>query len=428
MEGELIIGPQQPYKPLLCLNMIVKDEAPIIGQTLEKLVQNAPIDYWVICDTGSTDGTQDIIRNFFNEKGIQGELHEDEWINFGYNRTKALEYAFNKSNFLLVFDADDALNEKLIMPNENDDADGYSIRLMKGLNEYERILLIKNNEKWIFRGVVHEIIQCVSKQPYLKKLNTVVHVSTTGNRNTDPQKYLKDAALLERGFYEAKEKGDDIYIRYAFYCANSYYWGSNIEKAIEWYKKVLELPNWVQEKYMTCMELSNIYRAQNKIEESIFYLMKSHKYDNTRAECLTRLIEYYNGEQDYQMSYSFYRLIKDSFEKDYDNSLRFTNKLFVDTTSYYFFMPYSVIICSNHTGNHDTALKMFEVIFKMKAPIISHFHIRALFYNSTLYAKEINENPELLKLYNEYIEFLKGNNFKIEFDFMDRLKQLNIQL
>jgi hypothetical protein len=430
MNTDKCIEENQTYKPLLCLNMIVKDEAHIIKETLEKLVKNAPIDYWVISDTGSTDGTQDIIKSFFAEKGIKGELYEDEWIDFGYNRTKALEYAYNKSKLLLIFDADDALNEPLEIPysTNNDNIDGYLLRLVKGLNEYERVLLIKNNLRWRFKGIIHEILECIDKPGIYVKLNTIIHTSTSGNRNNNPNKYLNDAALLDKAYYKAKEEGDGIYIRYAFYCANSYYWGNNKVKAIEWYKRVLELNGWVQEKYIACYELANIYGSMNIIEDKIFYLIKSYSYDNKRVECITQLMEYYCSQGNNDIAYNFYNLIKDSFEKEYKNKLIFTTRLFSNTSSYYFYLPYIVIIAANLTGHHDTAIKMFKIIFKMKCPIFSAFHIRALFYNSTLYSDKINNNPDLLKLFNEYIKFLKENNMKLEFDFMDKIQKLNIEL
>ena len=40
-------------------------------------------------------------------------------------------------------------------------------------------------------------------------------------RSKDPNKYLNDAKILEKAYYEAKNDNDDIYIRYGFYCANS---------------------------------------------------------------------------------------------------------------------------------------------------------------------------------------------------------------
>jgi glycosyltransferase involved in cell wall biosynthesis len=112
-------------KPLLCLNMIVKNEANIIENTLMIIISKVPIDYWVISDTGSTDGTQDIIKSFFNFVGIKGELYEDKWVDFAYNRTKALEYAYNKSKYLMVFDADDKIIGNITLPKELT-KDGYN--------------------------------------------------------------------------------------------------------------------------------------------------------------------------------------------------------------------------------------------------------------------------------------------------------------
>ena len=58
----------------ICLNMIVKNESAIIEQTLSNLLSKIKIDYYVISDTGSTDNTKQIIKNFFDSKNILGEI------------------------------------------------------------------------------------------------------------------------------------------------------------------------------------------------------------------------------------------------------------------------------------------------------------------------------------------------------------------
>ena len=78
----------------ICLNMIVKNESKIITRMLDSVYKI--IDYWVICDTGSTDNTRNIIINYFKEKQINGELIEEPWQNFGYNRTYALKNHIKK--------------------------------------------------------------------------------------------------------------------------------------------------------------------------------------------------------------------------------------------------------------------------------------------------------------------------------------------
>jgi glycosyltransferase involved in cell wall biosynthesis len=84
----------------LTLAMIVKNEAPNIERCLESV---APyIDYYVIADTGSSDNTKEIIKNFFDKKGIPGEILDHEWQDFGTNRSKVLRSLFGKNK--MVFD------------------------------------------------------------------------------------------------------------------------------------------------------------------------------------------------------------------------------------------------------------------------------------------------------------------------------------
>src|SRR5271154_6929613 len=92
-------------KATICLNMIVKDEAPVIRRCLDSV--RPFIDHWVIVDTGSSDGTQDIIRNHL--KDLPGELIERPWVDFAHNRSEALAAARNKANYVLVIDADETL-------------------------------------------------------------------------------------------------------------------------------------------------------------------------------------------------------------------------------------------------------------------------------------------------------------------------------
>ena len=47
-------------KKTVCLNMIVKNESKVVERCLDSV--KSLIDYWVIVDTGSDDGTQKVIR------------------------------------------------------------------------------------------------------------------------------------------------------------------------------------------------------------------------------------------------------------------------------------------------------------------------------------------------------------------------------
>ena len=177
----------------LCLNMIVKNESHIIIDTLTKLCSKINFDYWVICDTGSTDNTKELIHDFFNNKKIEGELFIDEWVGFDHNRTLALERAFNKTDYLFIFDADDEIIGDFFLPKNIFEYDSYNLMFGSSI-KYKRILLINNKKKYKFIGVLHELIKCMENHT-TTVLNGNYHVISgrNSNRNNGNDKYIKES-------------------------------------------------------------------------------------------------------------------------------------------------------------------------------------------------------------------------------------------
>ena len=91
------------------LSMIVKDEARVIERCLESMLPL--IDYVLISDTGSTDGTQDIIRSWLERNHVSGDVVEETWQDFATNRSSALRHlrARNVVKYAFVMDADETL-------------------------------------------------------------------------------------------------------------------------------------------------------------------------------------------------------------------------------------------------------------------------------------------------------------------------------
>ena len=89
--------------------MIVKNESKIITRLLDSVI--SIIDFYCICDTGSTDNTCEIITEYFknkndemiNEKIITGKIIHEPFINFEYNRNFALDSCLNMSDFICRF-------------------------------------------------------------------------------------------------------------------------------------------------------------------------------------------------------------------------------------------------------------------------------------------------------------------------------------
>jgi glycosyltransferase involved in cell wall biosynthesis len=127
----------------ICLNMIVKDESHVIVETLRNIYGYIPFDYYVVSDTGSSDNTKDLIRTFFDQKGVSGEIYDDEWKDFGHNRSQAFKHAYNKSDYVFVWDADDRIKGDFKLPPILE-ADSYSF----SFGQYSRRQLFNNHKLW----------------------------------------------------------------------------------------------------------------------------------------------------------------------------------------------------------------------------------------------------------------------------------------
>src|SRR3978361_61262 len=110
----------------ICLNMIVKNESRVI----ERCLRSAKpfIDSWAISDTGSTDGTQQIIRDIMSD--LPGELIERPWVDFATNRNEALALSQKHGDYALVIDADEIFETDAGFTWPALSAPGYLIELL----------------------------------------------------------------------------------------------------------------------------------------------------------------------------------------------------------------------------------------------------------------------------------------------------------
>jgi glycosyltransferase involved in cell wall biosynthesis len=401
----------------ICLNMIVKNESHIILKTLNNIISKIKIDYWVIGDNGSTDNTKQIIADFFTEHKIPGELYEDEWINFGHNRTKALERAYNKSDYVFIFDADDEICGDIQIPTDHLTHDGYNMSFIGGI-KYQRMCLVNNRKKWKYVGVLHEYIEFSDiGQCTVEKIegNYYIKSNRLGARNLDPNKYLKDAKMLENGYNQAIQENDKIYNRYAFYCANSYRDAGNCESAIEWYKKTLDHDGWIQERYVSCLNLYELYTKQKDVPVGLYYLIKAYQYDKKRVEAIYELAKYYCIEKMNDVAYMYYTLIEDYYEnKSLSDTM--TDKLFVRINDYFFYFPYYMIIICERLKKHKIGIRMYEIIFEKKITGISQWWINNLIYNLQFFIDKVDysTNPSFFRSCEIYLNWLHENKYTID--------------
>ena len=283
----------------ICLNMIVKNEAHIILETLNNIKRH--IDYWVISDTGSTDGTQDIIKNFFKKEGIEGELVSHEWKDFGYNRSKAMEAAYNKSDYIWVIDADDIVVGDFRFP-ANMDLDIYNLKYGSDFT-YDRGQIFKNRGlRWEYRGILHEFPACKNKKDVKHgKLegNYYIDSRRLGARSKVSDKYHRDAKLLSEQI--EKYPNDELTARYCFYAGQSYFDCQDFVNSIKYYQKRINFGGWFEEVYFSYNKIAQCH-VRLKSEDNIIIeaYLKAHNYLPSRVEPLFELGEFYVKKDNFE--------------------------------------------------------------------------------------------------------------------------------
>ena len=341
MYFEIFDKPSVNKMPTVCLNMIVKNESKVIAGTLDNLCKYINFDYWVISDTGSTDNTQQIITDYFLDKGIPGELVSHEWKDFGHNRSKALEAAYDKTDFLLIFDADDKINGdfKLPLTKGGKHSDRYMLKFGQGF-EYVRPLFINNRKKWLFKGVLHEFLHNVDpvNEDALIQGNYYIDSGRTGNRSQNPLKYYEDAMILEAAYEKELPLPDKgLSGRYAFYCGRSFKDAGSkyFTQSIEWYKKVLEIPNhWHQEKYYSALEIGIMYREKKQMDEAVKYFLKTLEYDGERIEGLIMAVEYFYQSGQFILINALYHKFK-NYKHEVGDKLFINRYLYQDRLEFF---------------------------------------------------------------------------------------------
>ncbi|MBY8841757.1 glycosyltransferase [Streptomyces sp. SP2-10] len=264
--------------------MIVKNEAPVIRRCLESV--RPLIDTWVIVDTGSTDGTQDIVRDVYRD--LPGELHERPWKGFDGSRTEAIGLARACADYLLFMDADDVMEVPPGGRLPELAFDAYRFTVRSGPYAYRRRALVSTRLPWRYVGVLHEYLDCDDQYTLGTLEGATIVVVGGGGRSRGRsvrEKYLTDAETLRQGLVEEPGNG-----RYMFYLGQSYRNAGEREKAIEAYDRRVTMGGRDEEVFC-----ARLFAAQLAVElarppaEVMARYLAAYESRPARAEALGEL-------------------------------------------------------------------------------------------------------------------------------------------
>lgn len=281
--------------------MIVKNESRVIRRCLESV--KGLIDYWVIVDTGSTDGTQTIIKDFLAD--IPGELHERSWVNFAHNRNEALSLAKGKCDYFLFIDADDRLvySPNFAMPDL--DKDYYLILQQEKnpetpwtLNNYKP-MLIKNLPAFQWEGALHEYLVTDQSQSSGLLNGVINEYLNDGCRASDPETLANDIQMLEIELEKDPENRRNV-----FYIAQTHVRAKNYAEALPYFVKRAEMGGWEEEVYWSLNMMGEIQEYLGQTENAIASYCKAYQFRPSRAESLFRVTEHFYRNELFLLAYA----------------------------------------------------------------------------------------------------------------------------
>ena len=289
------------------LTMIVKNESRVIERCLKSVV--TLIDYVMVCDTGSTDATREIVREFLDAHGIPGKVIDEPWQNFAHNRSVALatlrdvadiDYGFtiDADETLVIDESFDAASIKAGLT-----ADLYELEVWSGSSRYGRPALFSNRKPFVYRAVLHEYLEAPAGATRGGQVDGLhVLVSHDGARSANPNKFADDARLLEAEL--ARETDPFLRSRYTFYLAQSLRDSGQLGPARAAYLQRAEMGYWQEEVYVALLRAAQL--AENlrlPTDEIIAGFLRAYELIPTRGEALHGAAAVCRQTKRYQLGY-----------------------------------------------------------------------------------------------------------------------------
>jgi len=331
-------------KPTIGLLLMLKNESARLSVTLNSVI--GAVDALIVFDTGSTDNTVDIVKNFCELQKINLYLIEGEFIDFSTSRNVSLDFADTVNvMYLLLMDCNDELqgptNDVKAGPTKlrefakrasEKETSGFLVcqKWWSGQHDkYFNIRIVKNNHGWRYFGSVHEWMKDTTRagpEPAHQVMRLpdeiVLFQDRTLDNNKSGARFSRDRILLLEEF---KKNPKDP--RTLFYLAQTCECLNNREEALYYSKLRLEEKGFEEEIFHSYMRCGNCcVLLSHDWSDSMKWYMKAYEFSN-RAEPLVKIANHYREQQKWHVAYTF---IRQACELTYPEHLI----LFVDSGCY----------------------------------------------------------------------------------------------
>ena len=314
--------------------MIVKNEAENLPRCLNTVA--GVFDEVIIVDTGSTDRTVEIAKNY------TAQVYPFIWTE-DFSAARNFSFSKAKMEYCMWLDADDILTPEdrkaLIVLKEtlSKKVDCVMMKYRAGTENNlcyyrERLLKREKDPKW--HGFIHEAVAPFGEIVYSDI--AVTHAKTSPG---DPTRNLKI-------FEHKRSQGVPFSPREEFYYGRELYDNREYQKAARQLEQFLENPDgWTENKIEACRILANCSKSN---EQALYWLFHSFAYSLPRAETCCDIGWRFFQESRYEQAIYWYEHALSTPRDDQSGA-------FVLPDCYGFIPAVQLCVCYDRLGNHTVA-------------------------------------------------------------------------
>lgn len=262
--------------------MIFRNDLETIDATLKSYLPW--VDEAILTDTGSTDGTRDLVSSRLEEWGLPFKILDFKWKD-DFSSARQVGFDAATSNWILWCDADDILEggEQLQTLTQAAPETGAFIfdydygQAPTGecICLLHRERLLRRSVGWVWASPVHEV--CLPQSPcqFVKHPGVIYHHRKVGN----PDEGDRNLRIIERHLAVRRKAKQEPDPRMVVYHGIELAHRGKFEEAIEAYKWYMQLSGWGEEKHQAIHRMADAYRAMGAFEEA----MQCETYAMTHA-------------------------------------------------------------------------------------------------------------------------------------------------
>lgn len=421
-----------------------RNEAKTIGRMLESCYKY--IDYFVLQDNGSTDGTPEVVTEFFKDKNIPGFIYKvaEGWVGFGWNRDHLIKTVCQTDHgcdWILKMDCDETLSvddEFDWSVFDDKEIHSFHVAALSGGTFYYRAWIYNARYPWRFNhDTAHETVY-LDVEGIMEGFQRVdlprsfKHITFDDGQSYGVRtKYLSDALILEEKMMREDNLLQDRY--HFWYIGKSYsdcyhkdfyplkrnHSEEYARRCIFYFKEFVNYTHAFDQTghadridemaYYAMMLIANAYRYLGEHDTAIKYYIASTDFSPARNEHWVRLAELYQSLGQFE---KMYEITSKLIEPDRKNPFPLYHFL-VEASAYY--------DTSNYVYDLHNVAKQNLPISKVELDPLLYFKVNNDMKKRLFIVDNFYENPDdvrnfaLSLEYESDIRWFKGLRSKLKF-------------